>query len=134
DTAPIVTLDASAKDAENVDFLPLLLDAGNPTDAGVSDAEVARADVLADAQPSGAEPSPDTAPLPEPNADTAGPVVKDDAATTTPADKDAAQVGEDWKIMGSGFCAIASPRSTSSAPYLVMALAALALLRRRRKS
>ncbi len=133
DTAPIVTIDA-AKDTENVDLLPLLLDAGNPMDTRVSDAEeVARADVLVDAQPSGAEPSPDMAPLPEPNPDTAGPVVKDDAATT-PANKDAAPVAEDLKIMGSGFCAIASPRATSSAPYLAMALAALALLRRRRKS
>jgi hypothetical protein len=132
DTAPIVTLDA-AKDAETLDLLPLLFDVGNPTDTKVPGAEVAQADVLPDAQPSGAEPSPDTAALPEPNADTAGPVVKDDAATT-PANKDAAPVAEDLKIMGSGFCAIASPRSTSSVPYLVMALAALALLRRRRKS
>jgi MYXO-CTERM domain-containing protein len=37
------------------------------------------------------------------------------------------------KILGSGFCAIASPRSTSSMPFLVMALAALTLLGRRRK-
>jgi uncharacterized protein (TIGR03382 family) len=130
--APIVGLDA-AKDAEGADLLPILLDAGNPTDTKEPAAEVANADLPPNAQPSDAEPNPDTASAAEPNPDTAGPVAKDDAATT-PANKDAALGAEDLKLRGAGFCAIASPRSTSSAPYMMMALAALAVLRRRRKS
>jgi MYXO-CTERM domain-containing protein len=130
DTAPVVRLDA-AEDVEKVDLLPRL-DAGNVADTKAP-TEVASADTLADTQPSGAEPNPDTAPRPEPNADTAGPVANDDVAPP-PANDDAATVTADLKIMGSGFCAIASPHSTSPWPFMVMALAALALVRRRRKS
>ena len=124
DTAPVVGLDATV-DVEKQDVLPLFLDAGDALDTKTL-ADGLSADVLADAQSFGAEPNPDTA----------GPVVNDDAAPP-PANEDAAPVvppaTEDLKILGSGFCAIASPRSTSSMPFLVMALAALALLGRRRK-
>ncbi len=119
DTAPVVGLDAT-EDAVNED----LLYGGNAPDSRELVAEVA-SDVRADAQSSG----------PEPNPDTAGPVAKDDAAV--PANKDAAPAepaGEALKLQGGGFCAIAPPRSTSTAPYLALALGALALLRRRRKS
>jgi MYXO-CTERM domain-containing protein len=128
DTAPIIPVDA-AVDAENADLLLQLLDVGQAVDTKVP---TAVADAQSDTQPSGAEPEPDTAPLPEPNPDTAGPVVKADAAVP-PANKDAASAAEDLKILGGGFCAIASPRSTSSAPYVLLGLAALAMLRRRRK-
>jgi MYXO-CTERM domain-containing protein len=92
----------------------------------------AQADLLPDTQQAGPEPGPDTAPpAPEPNPDTAAPAVKEDAPL---ANKDAAPAAEDFKILGAGFCAIASPASTSTSPFLVLGLAALALLRRRRKS
>jgi MYXO-CTERM domain-containing protein len=132
DTAPLVSVDTGV-DAEGVDLL-LFLDVGEPRDTKVLDAETAGTGVLSDALPSGAEPGPDTAPpAPEPNPDTAAPVVKEDAAAPL-ANKDAAPNAEDLKIMGAGFCAIASPHSTSPAPFLVLGLAALALLRRRRNS
>jgi hypothetical protein len=131
DTAPIVLLDA-ALDAENVDLLPFL-DVGGAADAKVAVTDSASADLLPDAQSSGAEPQPDAASLPEPNPDTASPVVKDDAAVPS-ANKDAAPAVEDLKILGGGFCAIAGSRSTSPTPYMIVGLAALALLRRRRKS
>jgi hypothetical protein len=129
DTGPIVPIDA-AVDAENVDLLPLL-DVGEVADAKVVLADVAYAEVQADTQPSGAEPKPEVAPLPEPSPDAAGPVVKDDAAAPPPTNDDAAPAVD--KILGGGFCAIASSRSTSSAPFMLVGLAALALLRRRRK-
>jgi MYXO-CTERM domain-containing protein len=91
----------------------------------------ASADLLPEVQQAGPEPGPDAAP--EPNPDTAAPVVKEDAAEPI-ANKDAAPASQDVKIMGAGFCAIASPQSTTPAPFLVLGLAALALLRRRRKS
>jgi hypothetical protein len=130
DTAPIVPVDA-AVDTGSVD-LQLFLDVGEAVDTRVPGVD--SADVQADTQASGAEPRPDTAVAPEPNPDTApdtaGPIVIKDAAVP-PANKDAAPV--EFKIMGSGFCAIAGSRSTSSAPYMLMGLAALALLCRRRK-
>jgi MYXO-CTERM domain-containing protein len=132
DTAPVVSVDAGL-DAEGADLL-LFLDVGAPRDTKVLDAVTASADVrLADTLPSDAEATPDIAPpAPEPNPDTAAVVVvKEDAAQPT-ANKDAAT--EDFKIMGSGFCAIASSRSTTPAPFMVLGLAVLALLRRRRRS
>jgi hypothetical protein len=129
---PIIGLDA-AVDAQNADRLPIFLDAGNSTDIRETAAEVASADVLVDTQLSDAGTNSDTTSPPEPNQDTAGPVANKDADTTQ-ANKDAAPATQDLKVMGSGFCAIASSRSTSSAPYVMMALAALALLRRRRRS
>ena len=120
DTAPVVGLDA-AVDVEKQDVLPVFFDAGDALDTKALASDGLNADVLADAladvQSYGAEPNPDTA----------GPVVNDDAAPVVPP------ATEDLKILGSGFCAIASPRSTSSMPFLVMALAALTLLGRRRK-
>jgi hypothetical protein len=135
DTAPIVFIDA-AVDTENADrFLPAL-DVGEGIDTqvlpvDVASADAANADVQADTQPSGAEPKADTAPLPEPNRDSAGPIVKEDAAIS-PVNKDAALAVED-KILGSGFCAVSGSRSNSPAPTLLMGLAALAILYRRRK-
>jgi hypothetical protein len=117
--APIVGLDA-AKDAEGADLLPILLDAGNPTDTKEPAAEVANADLPPNAQPSDAEPNPDTASAAEPNPDTAGPVAKDDAATT-PANKDAAPGCRGLEAYGA-LGSAPSPRrsSTSSAPYMVL--------------
>jgi len=131
DTAPIVLLDAAALDAESVDLLPFP-DVGGAADTKVVATDSASADLLTDAQSSGAEPQPDTAALPEPNPDSASPVVKADAAVP-PANKDAATAVDDLKILGGGFCAIAGSRSTSPTPYLFVGLAVLALLRRRRK-
>jgi uncharacterized protein (TIGR03382 family) len=131
DTAPIVLLDAAALDAESVDLLPFP-DVGGAADTKVVATDSASADLLTDAQSSGAEPQPDTAALPEPNPDSASPVVKADAAVP-PANKDAATAVDDLKILGGGFCAIAGSRSTSPTPYMIVGLAALALLRRRRK-
>jgi MYXO-CTERM domain-containing protein len=132
DTAPVVSVDAGV-DVEGADLL-LFIDVGAPRDTKVLDTVIASVDVPTDTLPSGAEPTPDVAPAaPEPNPDTAVVVVKEDAAQPT-ANKDAAPAAEDFKIMGSGFCAIASSRSTTPAPFMALGLAALALLLRRRKS
>jgi len=64
--------------------------------------------------------------------DDAAVVIKDDAAPVQTKD-DAAPPMENLKVMGSGFCAIASSRSASPAGFMVLALAGLALLRRRRR-
>ena len=53
-------------------------------------------------------------------------------AAPTPAQDDAAPM-ENLKVRGSGFCAINSSRSASPAGFMVLALAGLALLRRRRR-
>ena len=131
DTAPVIGIDA-AVDAQNQDLLPVLFDAGaseaRDTKVLVVDSLGPEVDALADAQPDAQSPGA------EPNPDTAGPVANDDAASV-PINKDAAvtPAADNLKILGSGFCAIALPRSTSPMPFMVMALAALALLGRRRK-
>jgi len=134
DGALVVAVDAGSVDAEAIDVrgpdLAAARDLAPALDVGKLDS--AQADLLPDTQQAGPEPGPDTAPpAPEPNPDTAAPAVKEDAPL---ANKDAAPAAEDFKILGAGFCAIASPASTSTSPFLVLGLAALALLRRRRKS
>jgi MYXO-CTERM domain-containing protein len=128
DGALVSTVDAERLDTQGVDF-------ASPRDLApaldVGKIDNASADLLPEVQLAGPEPGPDAAP--EPNPDTAAPVVKEDAAEPI-ANKDAAPASQDVKIMGAGFCAIASPQSTTPAPFLVLGLAALALLRRRRKS
>jgi MYXO-CTERM domain-containing protein len=88
-------------------------------------------DILPDVQPVGAEPRPDTATVPpEPNRDTAAPVNED---TAPPAKADAAASVGTLKVLGGGFCAIGPSHSASPAGFLALALAGLALLRRRRR-
>jgi MYXO-CTERM domain-containing protein len=139
DTVPSVSVDASV-DGSASDILLPVIDAGSRSDApdGLQPLPIdtAAVEALGDAtSTSDVAPNPDTALAPNPdlNPDVA-PVAIEDAAVA-PTNKDAAVVAPptDIKVMGSGFCAIASSRSTTSAPFLVMALAALALLRRRRQ-
>jgi len=141
DGALVVTIDAGAVDAEGLDVekldaqgpdLTVARDVPQASDAVKLDDVLA--DLLADVQQAGPEPGPDTAPpAPEPTPDAAVVVVKEDAAEP-PANKDAAPAAEEFKIMGSGFCAIASSRSSTPAPFMVLGMAALALLLRRRRS
>jgi MYXO-CTERM domain-containing protein len=105
----------------------VVLDVGLGVDVEIFD--TSPTDILPDVQPVGAEPSPDTATVPpEPNRDTAAPVNED---TAPPAKADAAPpVGT---LKGGGFCAIGPAHSASPAGFLALALAGLALLRRRRR-
>jgi MYXO-CTERM domain-containing protein len=128
DTAPVYAVDGNegTEDGPAVDLLPLL-DSGAALDVQALDG--AGTTVLVDAQWSGAETNPDTATIPAQNPDTA--VANDDAAISF-IKKDAAPLVDDFKVQGSGFCTIASSRSTSPLPFVVLGLAALALFRRRR--
>jgi MYXO-CTERM domain-containing protein len=79
-----------------------------------------------DAGTSAPEPSPDAAVAKEDAA------VKEDAAAPI-GNKDAAVTTEDKPaLLGGGFCAISSSRTSSSGAFALLGLAALALLRRRR--
>jgi MYXO-CTERM domain-containing protein len=64
------------------------------------------------------------------NADVAT-IVKLDAASQVK--NDAAQAEKIPQLLGGGFCAIASSRTASPSGFLFLALAGLALLRRRRR-
>jgi MYXO-CTERM domain-containing protein len=121
DTAPVYTVDGNEgnNDGPVADVLPLH-DSGVALDVQALDG--AGTFVLVDAQSSGAETNPDTATIPAQNPDTAVSVIRADAAPLV----------SDFEVQGSGFCAIASPRSTSPLPFVVLGLAALALFRRRR--
>ena len=144
DTAPVVIVDAERLDAERLDAegvdLGVAIDLGVKPDLGAVDSATAdaAADVLPASGPepgpepapdtapaSGPEPGPDTAPGPEPSPDTAVPVNEDAAP---PANADAGH-----RVLGGGFCAISPAPSPSPAGFLVLALAGLALLRRRRR-
>jgi MYXO-CTERM domain-containing protein len=122
---------------------------GGVVDAGQSEAQApidggidsVRADRTPDAQGSIAEPGADAATVvaldaavvkedATVNADAAT-VVKQDAASQI---KDDAATGEKIpQLLGGGFCAIASSRTASPSSFLFLALAGLALLRRRRR-
>ena len=136
DAEPIITVDAEPVDTGKIDVqgvdLAAVRDLGPVLDADKVDS--VPADLRPDVQATGPEPGPDTAPAPtEPPADAAV-VVKDDAAEPT-GNKDAAiePVTENIKIMGGGFCSVASSPATSAAPFaFFFALTGLALLRRRR--
>ena len=131
DTPLGLVVDASA-DGDVGGILPVL-DSGGALDGQALLLDGAGADLLADARlSSDAAAKPDTATIADLNADTAAPVTED--AALPPANEDAAPPSQvsDIKILGGGFCAIASSHSTPSMPFLVMALAALALFRRRR--
>jgi MYXO-CTERM domain-containing protein len=134
DTAPFVSVDASV-DASATDILLPVLDAGSRSDGpdGLQPLPIDTAGLEALGDATVVVLNPDTAPPnPDLNPDVAPVVIED--ASVAPSTKDAAVAPPtDIKVMGSGFCAIASSRSTTSAPFLVMALAALALLRRRRQ-
>jgi MYXO-CTERM domain-containing protein len=119
-----------------------LADIGGRTDAQ-SGPEAA--DAVPDTQPSGAEPGPDTAPVtgPDPSPDTAPPS-KDDAApspnadTAIPANTDAAVTPTPTpptyvKYMGGGFCTVSGARQASPLAFVLLALAGVAVLRRRRR-
>jgi MYXO-CTERM domain-containing protein len=103
-----------------------VFDAGLPLDVGsLIDVQANDAEPL-DGQSDQSAPGPDLA---QPNADTAIPITAD-AAPTTKAD--AAGLVSPYKALGGGFCAISSSGTTSPAAFLLLALAGLALLRRRR--
>jgi MYXO-CTERM domain-containing protein len=130
-----VTVDAGsvdvgvALDAQTVDVSRL--DSAPDGARDVASDNVASADLEPDVQSTGAEPGPDTATVipVEPNRDAAL-VVREDAAPKA----DAAIVVEvPSKLLGGGFCTIAPARSASPALFMVLALAGLALLRRRRR-
>jgi hypothetical protein len=79
-----------------------------------------------DTRSSGAEPGPDAS-----NRDSAVVVVSDAAVIK----KDAAQVTiDDVKVLGSGFCTIAAPGAQPRTPILLVGLALVGLLLRRRRS
>jgi MYXO-CTERM domain-containing protein len=122
---PTVVVDVGASEAR-AEVPAILAEAGGETYA----APEARRDTQ---QPSGPEPSPDSAvvPRPEPSPDTAPPVVKDDAAVNDDAAEPQPVVPE-VKVLGGGFCAISSSPSAPPAGFALLALAGLALLRRRR--
>jgi len=77
-----------------------------------------------DTTPPAVEPGPDAA-APPVNPDAAPPPVKNDAAVVPPA--------TDIKVLGGGFCALSQSRAASPAGFALLALGALALLRRRRR-
>ncbi len=123
--AVLIDAESDARRAE----VGVVLDVGLVVDVEVFD--TSPVDILRDAQPVGAEPSPDTATVPpEPNRDTAAPVNDD---TAPPAKADAAPPVGTLKVLGGGFCAIGPSHSASPAGFLALALAGLALLRRRRR-
>jgi MYXO-CTERM domain-containing protein len=127
DTARIDTgtLDVGARDA-----LPPPIDLGGRND--LAGGEVAAEDA---GTPGGPEPGPDTAPAvgPEPSPDTAPPVTEEDAAVV-PTNEDAAVTpNSEVKVLGGGFCTISPSRTASPAAFALLALAGLALLRRRRR-
>ena len=69
--------------------------------------------------------------VPEPNRDSAVPIVSDAAVIK----KDAAQLTvDDVKVLGSGFCSIVAPGAEPRAPILLVGLALVGLLIRRRRS
>jgi MYXO-CTERM domain-containing protein len=121
-------IDARAVDAgAGIDGIQVLVDAQR-AEAG----DVGQADAAVDVQVTGAETGRDTAsPVPEPNADAAPPVNADAAL---PVKNDAAVTPlTDIKVMGGGFCALSQSRAASPAGFALLALGALALLRRRRR-
>jgi MYXO-CTERM domain-containing protein len=71
----------------------------------------------------------DAAPVAEPGPDAA--IVKDDAAATV-GNKDAAATEQKPVLLGGGFCAVSSSRTSSPAAFALLGLAALAFIRRRR--
>lgn len=151
DDGPLVLLDGGAVDAEAID-VPIGLDVRRDSPAPVVDtgegldgpadrpADVAletgpATEVGRDTQPTGAEPSPDTAPVAEPapdsaapstNDDTAAPTVNEDAPTAPPTPTPV-------EYLGGGFCALSASHTASPLGFALLALAGLALLRRRRQ-
>jgi MYXO-CTERM domain-containing protein len=126
-------LDAQRIDAQRVD-VGQVVDVAPPADR--PPAETAPSDVAADAAVDAAAdtrtPGPDTAaPPPEPGPDAAPP--KTD--TALPTNEDAAPpIVEIPKLRGGGCaCSVGQPSSAAHAGLLFMALAGLALLRRRRR-
>jgi len=139
DTVPSVSVDASV-DGSASDILLPVIDAGSRSDApdGLQPLPIdtAAVEALGDAtSTSDVAPNPDTALAPNPdlNPDVA-PVAIEDAAVA-PTNKDAAVVAPptDIKVMGSGFCAIASSRSDYVGTLPGHGPGRLGLLRRRRQ-
>lgn len=128
--APVVIADARPLDAGVLlDAGAVVLDATRPIDGAdatvyVLDATVDRG---VDAVP---EVGRDTvSPRPEPGPDAA--IVKEDAAI--PVSPDAPVVADEKPVLlGGGFCAVSPSRTASPAAFALLALGALALIRRRR--
>ena len=127
---PVVVVDTGAVDTEPIDGGAL--DVGVGVDGG--QAEVGAGDIAPDGQATGAEPGPDTAPSTEVNPDVAVPPNADAAVIPTNDDAAVPPIVTALKYKGGGFCAISSSRAVSPAGFALLALAGLALLRRRRRS
>jgi hypothetical protein len=65
--------------------------------------------------------------------DVAPPPVEEDAATPPPPPPPPEELPANVKVLGGGFCAISPLRTASPAAFLLMAMAGLALLRRKRR-
>lgn len=136
--AAIVALDGGVVDGGALDA-GVVIDSGadaSPMDAGLGEAGTpadARADTRTDATDAvttGPEPSPDTAPAaPEPNRDAAV-VATPDAAVIGNDDAAVSEVPN--RLRGAGFCTVARTRD-SLAAWMLLALAGLAVLGRRRR-
>ncbi|MBN2575847.1 MAG: hypothetical protein JXP73_14870 [Deltaproteobacteria bacterium] len=122
-------LDGGGEDARVVVDAGERLDVPDRRDLGDA---VAR-DVAEDGRDAAAEARRDTGPsAPDASPDAAVPPPKEDAAP--PVNEDAAApVVTEVKILGGGFCAVSPARTASPAGFALLALAGLALLRRRRR-
>ena len=135
DVIPVIVEDAgidSGVDSEIPDVLVVLDSAQSADSADVQPVLLDSAEILADAESTGPEANPDSAPRPEPNPDTAVVVPPTPDAAMPAANKDAGPA-ETFVVLGSGFCAVAPSRTTAPAPFALLALAGLALLLRRRR-
>jgi MYXO-CTERM domain-containing protein len=144
DTPPIQLLDG-ALDSQERDARVADLGPGIDGIAGL-DGALQDATPIGDAGGALPEAGADSAGAPEPNPDTSGPITKDDVAPNpdvatgpdtaiAPTNNDAATTPPDDQklvVMGGGFCAISPTRAPSAATFALLALAGLALLRRRR--
>jgi MYXO-CTERM domain-containing protein len=130
DVLPVIVEDAGV-DVESVDAF-VVLDTARSADVMAVLLDSAEGEVLTDAEATGPAANPDIAPRPEPNPDSAIVVVSALDAAIPVANKDAGPA-EKFVVLGSGFCAVASARTSSPMPLALLALAGLALLIRRRR-
>ncbi|MBN2575441.1 MAG: hypothetical protein JXP73_12830 [Deltaproteobacteria bacterium] len=135
DGGPLV-VDAETLDTEPIDGgavdVGVVIDVPRAPDLG-AEGDIA-GDTAPDAYVGVPEPGPDTAP-PPPEAVPDAAVVPVNPDVAPPVNDDAAVppvIAYEYK--GGGFCAISSSRSASPAGFALLALAGLALLRRRRRS
>jgi uncharacterized protein (TIGR03382 family) len=123
---PPVSLDARA-DAPAADAVGLG-DAIGDALGGDADAQDTRVIVVVEPPPSDASAAPDLAVLPP---DTR-PVLPDTAVPVVPS-PDAPVVTNNWKVMGSGFCAVNPMRDSAPGLFTFLLVGAFGLLLRRRR-